>query len=129
MERATFSVATAFTRSEFRRVTISFGVPAGTCIPYHAATMTPGRVSPTVGNSGSAFERFSLAVAISRSFPFFAWGTTVGPVPNMSDTSPDRMAVIIGPAILEQMDTTTLLHRGDRASQDADGNLIIEVRT
>ena len=38
-------------------------------------------------------------------------------------------AVIIGPAILEQMDTTTLLHRGDRASQDADGNLIVEVRT
>ena len=37
-------------------------------------------------------------------------------------------AVIIGPAVLEQMDTTTLLHPGDRASQDADGNLIVEVR-
>jgi len=37
-------------------------------------------------------------------------------------------AVIIGPAILEQMDTTILLHRGDRAAQDADGNLIVEVR-
>ncbi len=37
-------------------------------------------------------------------------------------------AVIIGPAVLEQMDTTILLHRGDRAGQDADGNLIVEVR-
>jgi len=37
-------------------------------------------------------------------------------------------AVIIGPAVLEQMDTTILLHRGDRAAQDADGNLIVDVR-
>jgi N-methylhydantoinase A len=37
-------------------------------------------------------------------------------------------AVIMGPAVLEQMDTTILLHPGDRAGQDADGNLIVEVR-
>jgi N-methylhydantoinase A len=36
-------------------------------------------------------------------------------------------AVIAGPAVLEQMDTTILLHPGDRAGQDADGNLIVEV--
>ena len=36
-------------------------------------------------------------------------------------------AVIMGPAVLEQMDTTILLHPGDRAGQDADGNLIVEV--
>ncbi|MGQ0565001.1 MAG: hydantoinase/oxoprolinase family protein [Gemmobacter sp.] len=36
-------------------------------------------------------------------------------------------AVVMGPAVLEQMDTTILLHPGDRAGQDADGNLIVEV--
>ncbi len=29
--------------------------------------------------------------------------------------------------MLEQMDTTVLLLPGDRATQDADGNLIVEV--
>lgn len=32
-----------------------------------------------------------------------------------------------GPAILEQMDATTVLEPGDRARSDADGNIIIEV--
>jgi N-methylhydantoinase A len=32
-----------------------------------------------------------------------------------------------GPAILEQMDTTTVLAPGDRLAQDADGNLLIDV--
>jgi N-methylhydantoinase A len=36
-------------------------------------------------------------------------------------------ATIVGPAVLEQMDTTVLLLPGDRAAQDADGNLIVEV--
>ena len=36
-------------------------------------------------------------------------------------------AAIEGPAILEQMDCTTVLEPGDRARSDADGNLIIEV--
>ncbi|WP_287286431.1 hypothetical protein [Mesorhizobium sp.] len=36
-------------------------------------------------------------------------------------------AVIAGPAILEQMDATTVLEPGDRARSDADGNIIIEV--
>lgn len=36
-------------------------------------------------------------------------------------------AVIDGPAILEQMDATTVLEPGDRARSDADGNIIIEV--
>lgn len=36
-------------------------------------------------------------------------------------------ATIEGPAVLEQMDTTVLLLPGDRATQDADGNLIVEV--
>jgi N-methylhydantoinase A len=36
-------------------------------------------------------------------------------------------AVVDGPAVLEQMDTTILLLPGDRARQDADGNLIVEV--
>lgn len=37
------------------------------------------------------------------------------------------MVEIDGPAIIEQMDTTTLLEPGDRLSGDADGNLLIEL--
>lgn len=36
-------------------------------------------------------------------------------------------AVIAGPAIIEQMDTTILIEPGDTASQDPDGNIIITV--
>ncbi|TPJ63280.1 hydantoinase/oxoprolinase family protein [Mesorhizobium sp. B2-7-1] len=36
-------------------------------------------------------------------------------------------ATIEGPAILEQMDATTVLERGDRARSDADGNIIIDI--
>jgi N-methylhydantoinase A len=36
-------------------------------------------------------------------------------------------AVITGPAILEQMDATTVVEPGDRAISDADGNIIIEI--
>jgi N-methylhydantoinase A len=36
-------------------------------------------------------------------------------------------AVITGPAILEQLDATTVLEPGDTARSDADGNLIVEV--
>ncbi|CAN0582364.1 unnamed protein product, partial [Ectocarpus sp. 12 AP-2014] len=34
-------------------------------------------------------------------------------------------AVLTGPAIIEQMDTTIVLEPGDRADQDGDGNIII----
>ena len=36
-------------------------------------------------------------------------------------------AVIAGPAILEQMDATTVLEPSDRARSDADGNIIIDI--
>jgi len=36
-------------------------------------------------------------------------------------------AVIDGPAIVEQMDATTVIEPGDRATSDADGNIVIEV--
>ncbi|MCO5057825.1 MAG: hydantoinase/oxoprolinase family protein [Rhizobiaceae bacterium] len=36
-------------------------------------------------------------------------------------------ALVVGPAILEQMDATTVLEPGDRATGDADGNIIIEI--
>jgi N-methylhydantoinase A len=36
-------------------------------------------------------------------------------------------AVIEGPAILEQLDATTVVEPGDRLTSDADGNLIIEI--
>jgi len=36
-------------------------------------------------------------------------------------------ATIVGPAILEQLDATTVLEPGDRLTSDASGNLIIEI--
>ncbi|TPI10588.1 hydantoinase/oxoprolinase family protein [Mesorhizobium sp. B4-1-3] len=36
-------------------------------------------------------------------------------------------ATIVGPAILEQMDATTVLEPGDRARSDADANIIIDI--
>lgn len=36
-------------------------------------------------------------------------------------------ATITGPAILEQLDATTVLEPGDRATSDSDGNIIIEI--
>ncbi|RJG43154.1 hydantoinase/oxoprolinase family protein [Mesorhizobium sp. DCY119] len=36
-------------------------------------------------------------------------------------------AEIVGPAILEQMDATTVLEPGDKARSDGDGNIVIEV--
>ena len=44
--------------------------------------------------------------------------------------SRDRLpldALITGPAILEQMDTTIVVEPGDRVSQDDDGNLVISI--
>ncbi len=38
-------------------------------------------------------------------------------------------AAVAGPAILEQMDATTVLEPGDMARGDADGNIVIEVGT
>jgi N-methylhydantoinase A len=37
-------------------------------------------------------------------------------------------AAVEGPAVVEQLDTTIILGPGDRAAQDADGNLVVEVR-
>jgi N-methylhydantoinase A len=36
-------------------------------------------------------------------------------------------AVIAGPAIVEQMDTTLVIEPGDRAAPDAEGNLIVTI--
>ncbi len=36
-------------------------------------------------------------------------------------------AVIQGPAILEQLDATTVIEPGDRATSDRDGNILIEI--
>lgn len=36
-------------------------------------------------------------------------------------------AIIEGPAILEQLDATTVIEPGDRASSDADGNIVIRI--
>ena len=48
------------------------------------------------------------------------------PVYRRADLAPNQ--ALIGPAIIEQMDTTVLLYPGDGCKVDTWGNLIIEVR-
>jgi N-methylhydantoinase A len=54
---------------------------------------------------------------------FDGWRDT--PVYERAKLPPD--AVIAGPAIVEQMDTTLVIEPGDRAAPDADGNLIVTI--
>ncbi|HRO12523.1 MAG TPA: hydantoinase/oxoprolinase family protein [Amaricoccus sp.] len=70
-------------------------------------------------------RRPTLAQAQTTTRPawFGAWHDT--PVYRRDHLPPD--ATLTGPAILEQMDSTTLLPPGDRLAQDADGNLLIEI--
>ncbi|MES2664676.1 MAG: hydantoinase/oxoprolinase family protein [Pseudomonadota bacterium] len=66
------------------------------------------------------------AVATPREMrQVWLWGWAVVPV-YWRDHLPLE-AVVQGPAIIEQMDTTTLVEPGCVVTQDADGNLIIEV--
>lgn len=68
----------------------------------------------------------TLAGALRQTRPVWFAGTWHDtPVYAREKLPPD--AVIDGPAILEQMDATTVLEPGDRARSDADGNVVIEV--
>ena len=64
---------------------------------------------------------FTEAQTNTRKVWFDGWHET--PIYWRDFLPPD--AVIEGPAIIEQMDTTILIEPGDRATQDHDGNIII----
>ena len=51
------------------------------------------------------------------------------PTPVFRRTELAAEQVIAGPAIIEQMDSTTIIHPGDRCRIDALGNLIIDIKS
>jgi N-methylhydantoinase A len=68
----------------------------------------------------------TLEAALSETRPVWYDGTWCDtPVYDREKLPLD--ATITGPAILEQMDATTVIEPGDRATSDADGNIIIEI--
>ncbi len=68
----------------------------------------------------------TLAGALRETRPVWYDGRWLG-TPVFSREKLPLNVEIDGPAILEQMDATTVLEPGDRARGDADGNIIIEV--
>ncbi len=72
-----------------------------------------------------AGRRATLAEAQTGTRPVWFDGRVETPVYWRDHLPAD--ATLRGPAVIEQMDTTILLLPGDRAAQDADGNLIVEV--
>ncbi|MCU0909691.1 MAG: hypothetical protein MUF73_20245 [Rhodobacteraceae bacterium] len=64
-----------------------------------------------------------LAQTGTRPVWFDGWRET--PVYDRAKLPPD--AVIQGPAIVEQMDTTLVIDPGDRAAPDPEGNLIVTI--
>ncbi len=79
-----------------------------------ASSSTPPTAAPTLAD----------ALATRRPVRFAdAWHDT----PVYRRAHLPAAATLTGPAILEQLDTTTVLPPGDRLTQDADGNLLIEI--
>ncbi len=68
----------------------------------------------------------ALAGALDASRPVWFGGVWVETPVYQRERLP-LDAVINGPAILEQLDATTVLEPGDRATGDGDGNLVVEV--
>jgi N-methylhydantoinase A len=77
------------------------------------ALLDPAARAPTV----------DLAQTGTRPVWFDGWRET--PVYDRAKLPPD--AVIQGPAIVEQMDTTLVIDPGDRAAPDPEGNLIVTI--
>jgi N-methylhydantoinase A len=68
----------------------------------------------------------TLEEALSETRPVW-YGGTWHDTPVYAREKLPLDAVITGPAVLEQMDATTVIEPGDRATSDADGNIIIEI--
>jgi N-methylhydantoinase A len=67
----------------------------------------------------------TLAEARTRTRPVWFDGWRETPVYDRAKLPHD--AVIDGPAIVEQMDTTLVIEPGDRAAPDAEGNLVVTI--
>ena len=104
---------------------VAAGNPRQPRQPQHLGHRRPrsARSSTLIDPAGRAA---SLEGALSERRPvWFDGGWRETPVYQREKLPLD--AVIEGPAILEQMDATTVVEPGDRAASDADGNLIIEI--
>lgn len=84
---------------------------------------TPLDLSRLIDPSGRAS---SLDAALREIRPVW-YGGTWHDTPVYDREKLPLDAVIQGPAILEQMDCTTVMEPGDRARSDADGNIVIEI--
>ena len=57
-------------------------------------------VSPTVGTSGSAYQRFSVVTASARSLPVLTCGTIGSRLPTMMGACPASKSVMAAPVLL-----------------------------
>src|SRR5262245_39024089 len=71
--------------------TMAFGVPVGTCRPFHEPNSSSGRpASATVGTSGRFGSRFDPVTASARTWPDFTCSITVGTENVISTRPPSR---------------------------------------
>ncbi len=102
---------------------------AAESLPIHIASMM-GLMQSLLAKFGGDIREGDIFVAND---PHVAGGTHLPDI-NMAMPVFDRAKlaggqVIAGPAVVEQLDATTPVYPGDRATVDAAGNIIIEVRT
>ena len=77
---------------------MSFGVPAGTRMPYHcevSKSLKP--ISATVGTSGSAGSRCGVPTAMAFSLPVLMCGSSAGSPALVACVRPASRSVSIGP--------------------------------
>ena len=92
---------TALRNSAFSLATISLGVPMGTASACQAHASNPGIPdSATVGRSGSAAMRLSLATASALILPALICGAPAARSRNISGIWPPSRSWIAGPAPL-----------------------------
>ena len=84
-----------------------------------------GRLNRLARVAGAASTARAAESRTSRDIWFSENGAVPSRVFERGDLLPGH--VLEGPAVVEQLDTTTLIYPGDRATVDGAGNLIIEV--
>jgi hypothetical protein len=89
-----------FAISFCKRVTMSFGVPAGAITPYHELTSKPGYVYAIAGKSGIRVERLSLLTATPRSLPDLIKGMAPAMLMKAMSICPPTRSLRTGPAPL-----------------------------
>ena len=89
------------------------------------ARITPPRRDSSAGAAGAAGTARRAEPTERRQVHFEAAAAHHTPVYRRDHLAPGQ--VLDGPLVIEQVDATTLVHPGDRATVDAARNLIIEL--